>query len=66
MVTLKLEDELGGEPIEDFVGLKPKMYSIMVGRLQKLSAKRVCQFAQKELNHELYKKVLKLGSPTKL
>ena len=25
MVTLKFEDELGGVPIEDLVGLKPKM-----------------------------------------
>ena len=31
MVTLKFKDERGGEPIEEFVGLKPKMYSIMVG-----------------------------------
>ena len=31
MVTLKVEDELAGEPVEEFVGLKPKMYSILVG-----------------------------------
>ena len=65
MVTLKFKDELGGEPIEEFVGLKPKMYSIMVGGRQKLSAKGVCRFAQKELNHELYKKVLKTGESYK-
>ena len=65
MVTLKFKDELGGDPIEEFVGLKPKMYSIMVGGRQKLSAKGVCRFAQKELNHDLYKKVLKTGESYK-
>ena len=39
MVTLKFKDELAGESIEEFVGLKPKMYSILVGDRQKLSAK---------------------------
>ena len=61
MVTLKFKDELAGELIEEFVGLKPKMYSILVGGRQKLSAKGVCRFAQKDLNHELYKKVLHTG-----
>ena len=61
MVTLKFKDELAGEPIEEFVGLKPTMYSILVGGRQKLSAKSVCRFAQNDLNHELYKKVLHTG-----
>ena len=39
MVTLKFKDEFGGVPIEEFVGLKPKMYSISAGGRQKLSAK---------------------------
>ena len=61
MVTLKFKDELAGEPIEEFAGLIPKMYSILVGGRHKLSAKGVCRFAQKDLNHELYKKVLHTG-----
>ena len=45
MVTLKFKDELGGTPIEEFVGLKPKMfYSILAGGKQKLSAKGVTRF----------------------
>ena len=65
MVTLKFKDELAGEPIEEFVGLKPKMYSILVGGKQKLSAKGVCKFAQKELTHILYKNVIKTGETYK-
>ena len=58
VVTLKFKDELAGEPIEEFVGLKQKMFSILVGDRQKLSAKCVCRFALKDLNHDLYKKIL--------
>ena len=56
MVMLEFEDELVGEPIEDMVRLKPKMYSILVGGRQNESAKIVCKFAQKELTHNLSKK----------
>ena len=63
MVTLK--DELAGEPIEEFVGLKPKMYSILVGGRQRLSAKGVCMFAQKDLNHDTYKNNLHTGNTFK-
>ena len=65
MVTLKFTDELAGEPIEEFVALKSKMYSILVGGKQKLSGKGVCKFAQKELTHSLYKKVLNTGETYK-
>ena len=65
MVTLKFKDELAGEPIEEFVGLKPKMYSILVGGRQKLSANGVCRFAQKDLNHDLYKNILQTGNSFK-
>ena len=30
LVTRKMKDESGGVPIEEFVGLKPKMYSFLV------------------------------------
>ena len=56
IVTLKFKDELTRELIEEFVVLKPKMYFTLVGSRQKLSAKGVCRFAQKDLNHDLYKK----------
>ena len=41
------------------------MYSILVGGRQKLSAKGVCRFAQKDLKHELNKKVLHTGNSFK-
>ena len=66
LVTLKFKDELGGDPMEEFVGLKPKMYSIMGGGRQKLSVKSICRFAQKELNQTYTKKYCKLASPTRL
>ena len=65
MVTLKFEDELGGTPIEEFVGLKPKMYSILAGGKQKLSAKGVTKFAQRKLPHELFKTILQTGDSFK-
>ena len=59
MVTLLFKDEMGGKILEEFVGLKPKMYSIKFddGK-QKLSAKGVTRFAQTSLKHEVYKTVL--------
>ena len=66
MVTLKFKAELAGEPIEEFVGLKPKMYSILVGDPQKLSAKGVFRFVQKDPNHDLYKKILDTGNYFKI
>ena len=58
MVTLKFKDEFAGQPLEEFIGLKPKMYSILYGGKQKLSAKGVTRFAQNNLKHELYRHVL--------
>ena len=59
MVTLLFKDEMGGKIMEEFVGLKPKMYSIKFddGK-QKLSAKGVSRFAQTSLKHDVYKNVL--------
>ena len=47
MVTLLFKDEMGGKIIEEFIGLKPKMYSIKFddGK-QKMFAKGVTRFAQ--------------------
>ena len=62
---LKTRDELAGEPIAEFVGLKQKMYSILVGGRQKISGKGVCRFAWKDLNQDLYKNILHTGSSFK-
>ena len=32
LVIGKMEDEMGGSTIEEFVGLKPKMYSTLVSK----------------------------------
>ena len=58
MVTLLFKDEMAGKHLEEFVGLKPKMYSIKYGDNQKLSAKGVSRFAQTNLVHDIYKTVL--------
>ena len=56
-VTLLFKDEIAGKILEEFVGLKPKMYSIKYGDNQKLSAKVVSRFAQTNLKHDIYKTV---------
>ena len=65
LVTLKFKDEFAGVPIQEFIGLKPKMYSILAGGKQKLSAKGVTQSAQRKLKHELYRQVLLTGQSFK-
>ena len=44
--------EMASKIFEEFVGLKPKMYSIKYGHNQKLSAKGVTRFAQTNLKHD--------------
>ena len=61
LVTLKFKDEFGGVPIQEFIGFKPKMYSILYGGKQKMSAKGVTQSAQNKLKHEVYRRVLLTG-----
>ena len=59
MVTLLFNDELGGKIMQEFVGLKPKMYSIQFNEgQQKLSAKGVSRYAQNSLKHDVYKHVI--------
>ena len=57
IVTLLFKDEMAGKILEEFVGLKPKMYSIKYGDNQKLSAKGVSRFAQTNPKHNIYKPV---------
>ena len=47
--------------MQEFIGLKPKMFSILSGGKQKLSAKGVTQSAQRKLEHGLYRQVLLTG-----
>jgi len=55
----KMKDECGGVPIESFVGLRPKMYSLMYGREQKQTAKGVKKCViEKHLKHEAYTRCL--------
>jgi hypothetical protein len=57
----KMKDEMGGEQVVSFVGLRPKMYSLRtVTDETKLTAKGVPRFfAKKHLKHELYLHTLK-------
>ena len=55
----KMKDECGGQPIEEFVGLRPKMYSLLYGGLEKKTAKGVKKaVVDKHLKHESYKRAL--------
>ena len=57
--VLKMKDEMNGVAIEEYVGLRAKMYSIYSPAKEKKCAKGVTKAIQKNLHHELYKKVLK-------
>ena len=55
----KMKDETNGVPIEEFVGLRSKMYSIKVGIDEKKRAKGVKKnVVKKTLRHDHYKSVL--------
>jgi hypothetical protein len=51
----KMKDETPGTPIEEFVGLRSKMYSIKCGGIEKKRAKGVKKsIVQKKLKHQTY------------
>lgn len=54
------KDETGGVPIVEFIGLRSKVYSLLTADgVQKNAAAGVKKWvAKKNLNHELYRKVL--------
>ena len=55
----KFKDEAAGKPIEEFVGLKSKMYSYKVGNKENKKAKGVKKNVVKnEINHQNYLDVL--------
>ena len=55
----KFKDETAGKPIIEFVGLKPKMYSILLDKTEKKTAKGISRHVTaRDLHHELYKSCL--------
>ena len=57
----KFKDECEGKAPSEFVGLRPKMYSIKIGNESKSTAKGVPGSAQKKITHQNYRDCL-LGS----
>ena len=49
---------MAGKILEEFVGLKPKMYSMKYGDNQRLFAQGLSRFAQTNLKHDINKTVL--------
>jgi len=59
MVVGKFKDECYGRPIIEFVGLRPKMYSILGANGDNIrKAKGIQRTVVKDLRHELYKQCL--------
>ena len=56
----KFKDEMNGVPIEEFIGLRPKMYSVLASdKVEKRVAKGITRAAQRKLlRHETYKNAL--------
>ena len=57
----KLKDECNGRPITEFVGLRPKMYSILEVNEENIRKAKGVQktVVKKDLRHVLYKQCLK-------
>ena len=64
--VLKFKDELAGTPNQEFCALKPKLYSIVAGEQNKMSAKGTKKFAQLKLNHEMFKQTLQTDKLVRL
>ena len=56
----KMKDEMAGQITTSFVGLRPKMYSLMtLDNVNKLTAKGVAKcYAKKHLRHDMYLRTL--------
>ena len=62
-----MKDECAGLSIQEFVGLKSKMYSLMYGDgEEKRTAKGIMRACQRQMKHEQYKKSLFEGTQTKV
>lgn len=54
-----MKDECGEAPIQEFIGLRPKMYSLLYDGQEKKTAKGVKKSViEKDLEHESYKQAL--------
>ena len=54
-VLEKMKDEMKGYPIKEFVGLRPKMYSVLEGDgTEKKTAKGINKSVTRKMRHELY------------
>ena len=63
----KMKDECAGLPIQEFVGLRSKMYSLMYGGGEEnRTAKGITRACQRRMKHEQYKKSLFEGTQTKV
>ena len=58
LVIGKMTNETGGIAIEEFVGLKPKMYSFLVDKSKHKKAKCVNKNVVATISHNEYKGVL--------
>ena len=58
LVNGKLKDETGGAVIEEFVGLKPKMYSFLVDKNEHKKVKGMDKNVVATISHNEYKDVL--------
>ena len=60
-VVGKFKDECNGQAISEFVGLRPKMYSILKADETEIKkAKGISKLVVKKMKHDLYKQVLNL------
>ena len=57
----KMKDECAGAVVEEFVGLRSKMYSLMFDGRVKKTAKGITKAAQTKLKHAMYKDCLLQG-----
>ena len=55
LVIRKLKDETGGAAIEEFIGLKPQIYSLLVDNSEHKKAKGVNKNVVSTINHTEYK-----------
>ena len=58
LVIRKLKDETGGVAIEEFIGLKPQIYSLLVDNSEHKKAKGVNKNVVSTINHTEYKDFL--------
>ncbi len=49
-----MKGESQGQPIDEFVRVRPKMYSYKMGHREKHTAKRITGVAAKELPHDQF------------